>query len=151
MAVFKSHSPLETKKIAATIAANITHIPNKKRGALVIALPGDLGAGKTTFTQGFAKALGISRRITSPTFVIMKRHIVKKSGYANLYHIDAYRMKSITDMEPLEFEAILKEPSNIVLIEWAENIKGNLLRGARAISLTHGTHETERTITVRGL
>ncbi len=150
MAVFKSHSPLETKKIAASIAVKFANI-HPKKGALIIMLNGDLGAGKTTFTQGFAKALGIARRITSPTFVIMKRHILKKSGYANLYHIDAYRMKGFADMKPLEFETILKDPSNIVLIEWAENIKGNILRGARTISLTHGKHETERTIVARGL
>ena len=151
MAVFKSHSPLETKQIAAVIADKIAHTPLKKSGALVIELNGDLGAGKTTFTQGFAKALGISRNITSPTFVIMKRHIVKKGGYSNLYHIDAYRMKSLADMAPLEFEDILKESSNIVLIEWAKNIRGGMLRGARSVSLAHGKNETERTITTRGL
>lgn len=151
MAVFKSHSPSETKQIAAAIAAKVANTRPKKTGALIITLNGDLGAGKTTFTQGFAKELGISRNITSPTFVIMKRHIVKKGAYSNLYHIDAYRMKTLTDIIPLGFEDVLKEPSNIVLIEWAENIQGNVLRGARAISLTHGKHETERTITTRGL
>ncbi len=88
-------------------------LENKK--AIVIGLEGDLGSGKTTFVQGIAKGLGIKGKITSPTFVIMKK-------YDFLYHIDCYRIKS-KDLLELDFKEIIKQSGNIVVIEWAERIK----------------------------
>lgn len=145
--VVKSSSALETKKIAATLVAKILRAPQKKRGAFIIKLNGELGAGKTTFTQGFAKALGVSRRITSPTFVIMKRYGLKQNKkYENLYHIDAYRMKELKEMHPLNIKEVLTNSKNIVLIEWAKNIEGALLRGAYTIKFGHGKTENERVL-----
>jgi len=88
-------------------------LENKK--AIVIGLEGDLGSGKTTFVQGIAKGLGIKGKITSPTFVIMRK-------YDFLYHIDCYRIKS-KDLLELDFKEIIKQSGNIVVIEWAERIK----------------------------
>lgn len=93
----------------------------KLTGGEVVALHGDLGAGKTTFTQGIAKGLGIKKRIISPTFVIVRSYKIK-----NFYHIDLYRTESKNDIEGLGIEEILKNPENIVVIEWAERL-GNLL------------------------
>lgn len=90
--------------------------PEQNRGAVVIGLEGNLGAGKTTFIQAFAKGMGIKRRLTSPTFVLMKK-------YNNLYHLDCYRIKDSQDVLALDFKEIISEPENIVLIEWAEKIK----------------------------
>lgn len=142
----KSASPKETKKLAERIAKKILNAPQKNSGAFIIKLNGELGAGKTTFTQGFAKALGITHKLTSPTFVIMRRYALKNIKYKNLYHIDAYRMKQMKDMHPLNIKEVLADKTNIVLIEWAKNIEGALLRGAHTIKFAHGKTEEERTI-----
>lgn len=109
----------ETRKIARMLAQEV--LKNKK-GA-VIGLQGELGAGKTTFIQAFAKGLGIRNKITSPSFVLMK-------NYKNFYHIDCYRIKSYKDKINLDFKEIISNPKNIVLIEWAERIKKILPRNS---------------------
>ena len=82
----------------------------------IFALQGDLGSGKTTFVQGLAKHFGIKQRITSPTFVIMKR-------YGRFYHIDCYRVNKSKELIELGFNGIVSNTKNIVCIEWAEKIK----------------------------
>jgi len=96
--------------------------------ACVIALHGELGAGKTTLVQMIAKVLGITEIITSPTFVVMKQYQLKipKYGIEQLVHIDAYRIETEAEMKPLHFDEILKTPGSLICIEWAEKIK-NLL------------------------
>ena len=101
----------ETNRLAKLLAQEIL---KSKRG--IIGLQGELGAGKTTFIQAFAKGLGIRNKITSPSFVLMKK-------YKNFYHIDCYRIKTYKDILSLDFQEIISNPRNIVLIEWAEKIK----------------------------
>ncbi len=103
-----SHSDVETKAIAQKIASRLS--PGD-----VIALEGDLGAGKTTFAQGFAKALGVSKQVDSPTFTIIKEY----SGSIPLYHMDVYRLTYAEEELGLE-EYIYGE--GICLIEWASHI-----------------------------
>lgn len=100
----------------------------KRSKALVLALEGDLGGGKTTFLQGFAKGLGIKERVLSPTFVIMKRFSIKnkKSNFRDFYHLDCYRIKSPKDLSALDFKKIISDPLNIVAIEWSERIKKSI-------------------------
>jgi len=83
---------------------------------LVFGFVGNLGAGKTTFIQSFAKGLGVKGRLTSPTFVLMKK-------YGNLYHLDCYRIKSHKDIMALDFQEVVSNFKNVILIEWAEKIK----------------------------
>lgn len=90
--------------------------------ATVIGLYGDLGSGKTTFTQAIAKILGIKEDITSPTFVIEKIYSLENSFYHNLIHIDAYRLESTKEMNALGWENISKNPHNIIFIEWPERV-----------------------------
>ncbi|MCK4473942.1 tRNA (adenosine(37)-N6)-threonylcarbamoyltransferase complex ATPase subunit type 1 TsaE [Candidatus Parcubacteria bacterium] len=108
-------SPLQTKKIGEILAKEILKTKPLKTG-FVIGLKGNLGGGKTTFLQGFAKGLGIKEKITSPTFVIMK-------NYKNFYHIDCYRIYKPKEILDLGFKKIISNPKNIVAIEWAERIK----------------------------
>lgn len=96
----------ETKQFAANLA--------KKFNGGILALSGELGAGKTTFVQGFAKGLGIKEKIISPTFIIIRQYPT------NFYHIDLYRVENFQE---LGLKEILENPNNIVLIEWAEKIK----------------------------
>ena len=113
----KTKNAKETKSLAQKLAKDFV----EKRGPLILALSGDLGTGKTTFTQSFAKALGVKKRILSPTFLIMKRFPLKMSNFQNLYHLDAYRIKA-PDLKKLNVEDVFKG-QNIVLIEWAEKAR----------------------------
>ena len=140
--IVKTKSAKETGALAKKLAGEL---PIKK-GSLVLALFGDLGAGKTTFTQSFAKALGVRKRILSPTFLIMKRFPLAKGNFDNLYHVDAYRVAA-SDLKKLGIEKIFKE-QNIVLIEWADRVENILPERTIRIKFEHGTKENERQITI---
>lgn len=94
-----------------------------KNKATVVFLSGDLGSGKTTFMRTLARNLGITSRITSPTFVLEKRYQIPDSslGYKTLIHIDAYRLSGGELREALDLERVTSEPKNLVCIEWPEN------------------------------
>lgn len=114
----------ETQKFAYEIADRIVKRTQNKepRGnGTVVALSGDLGAGKTTFVQGFAKALDVESRIISPTFILMRRYPLENGI---LYHLDAYRIdkNEKQEVESLGLPEIWNTKGNIVLIEWAEKI-----------------------------
>jgi len=104
-----------TQKIGEVFAKEILKLP-KGKSAIVLGLKGNLGAGKTTFLQGFAKGLDVKEKILSPTFVILKR-------FKNFYHIDCYRLKNHKEVLELDFKKIISNPKNIVAIEWPEKIK----------------------------
>ena len=103
----------------------IKSLPNDLSQALIVGLSGDLGSGKTTFVQSVAKALKIERYITSPTFVIQKRYKISsgESVFENLIHVDAYRLEGGDELLNLNWEEIIRNPKNIIFIEWSENIK----------------------------
>ncbi len=98
----------------------------------VLALYGDLGAGKTAFVQGLAKAIGIEETITSPTFVLMKRYPIEignlklETGITQLVHIDAYRFERANELVSLRWEELLKEPRNLIALEWPERVAAAL-------------------------
>lgn len=114
---------LETKKAALNFLKILPKIKDKKR-ATVIGLYGNLGAGKTTFTQFVAKELGVSRTIISPTFVIERIYGLNKKGvpFKKLIHIDAYRLDNPEELLVLGFKEILKDKNNLILIEWADKV-----------------------------
>jgi len=113
---FLTKNEKETKKLAKILANEILKTPKQIKVAVVIGLEGNLGAGKTTFIQAVARGMSIKRRLTSPTFVLMKK-------YNNLYHLDCYRIKNSQDVLAMDFKEIISNPKNIVLIEWAEKIR----------------------------
>jgi tRNA threonylcarbamoyladenosine biosynthesis protein TsaE len=119
----------ETKIFAKKIAKNILKNNHQKEKATIIALEGDLGAGKTTFVQGFAEELKIKEKILSPTFLIIKRFNIKNEIFRNFFHIDCYRIKKTDEIISLDFKKIISNPKNIVLIEWANKIKKILPKG----------------------
>lgn len=96
-----------------------------KSGA-VIALHGNLGAGKTTFVQGLARGLGVTKNIISPTFIIMRTYELENDSFKNFYHVDLYRIETEHDVEGLGLLELMNDPENIVVIEWPEKI-GKLL------------------------
>jgi tRNA threonylcarbamoyladenosine biosynthesis protein TsaE len=107
----------ETAKVGQEIAQSLT--------SRIICLYGELGSGKTTFTQGFAKGLGINSRLLSPTFIIVRRYDIPETE-KYFYHIDLYRLKNTTEMEELGLSEIFADPQSIVVIEWAEKLAGDL-------------------------
>ena len=119
---YLTKSPGETKKLGEALAKTLLRNPPKNR-ATVVGLRGDLGGGKTTFLQGFAKGIGKRVKILSPTFIIMRRT-------GNFYHIDCYRIKGPKDLLALGFKKILAGPKNIVAIEWADVVKKIMPRHA---------------------
>ncbi len=118
----KSHQ--ETENIGKDLALRLI---NQKRedGALVIAMEGDLGGGKTTFLKGFAKGLDLKEPILSPTFVIFRTYDINSKNYKRFYHFDCYRLEE-RDLIDLGFKKIISDPDNIVAIEWSERVNNIL-------------------------
>jgi len=115
--------------------------------ASVLALHGDLGAGKTTFVQTLARALGVSEVVNSPTFVIMKKYDTLDEQFKQLVHIDAYRIEDIEEMAPLKLAEELQFAQTIIAIEWAEQI--SMFLPLTTVHLNfQSTKEEERSITM---
>lgn len=95
-------------------------------GAVVVALAGDLGAGKTTFVQQLAQILGVTDIVTSPTFVLMKSYETTDMVFQNLVHIDAYRIEDDSEMGPLNFSTLITQPATLICIEWPQRISAFL-------------------------
>lgn len=121
-----TYSEEETKSFAQNLAYKI------KKG--VIALYGDLGAGKTTFAAGFAKGLGIKEKIISPTFVLIRQHKIPNSKNM-LFHIDLYRLKDSKSLKNIGLEEILSNPQNLTILEWAEKAERYLPKKTIKINL----------------
>lgn len=136
---FISNSSLETERYASKLAAKLS--------GGVLALSGDLGAGKTTFVKGLAKGLGISKNITSPTFVILKSYQTDYKGdIKKLVHVDCYRMKDENDAEGIGLPEYFNQKDCLVLIEWPEKIKKILPESAKFINFEY-LYENSRKIT----
>jgi tRNA threonylcarbamoyladenosine biosynthesis protein TsaE len=135
MKEFTSHSVTETESIAAQWLEDISNKYADKDGALVVGLSGHLGAGKTAFVKAVAKALGVTDIVTSPTFVLMKIYGIGPNGgndpidntearfpWSRLVHIDAYRLERPGELEALDWEDLITNKNNLVMIEWPENV-----------------------------
>jgi len=111
----------ETQKIAADFIQTLSASTDK---ATVVGLYGDLGAGKTSFTQGVAMALGITDHVVSPTFVIEKIYPLPHAhnGFTHMIHIDAYRLDDPNELSSLGWNNITADPHNLILIEWPERV-----------------------------
>ncbi len=135
-----------TKDAIADIATEIVATLTPGAAATVVALSGDLGAGKTTLTQAVAEKLGVHETVISPTFVIMKVYELapnaRSHGFERLIHIDAYRLKSADELTKLGWHELLTEPKNLILIEWPERVEGLIPTDAHIVSLSHDGEET---------
>ncbi len=109
----------------------------KASGATLVTLSGELGAGKTSFTQALAKAYGIEEHVTSPTFVLEKVYqLAKDKSFRRLVHIDAYRLKSGEELSALGWDELMKDARTLVVLEWPEMVADGLPKADIAILLT---------------
>jgi len=134
-----TQSPGETQKLGQKIGSDLKSGKLKKR---IICLYGDLGSGKTTFIQGLAKGLGIKKRITSPTFVFVKKY------QPSFYHVDLYRIEKLEETKGLGLGEIFSDPQALVAIEWAEKIK-EMLPKKRINLWFNYLNQNERKVIIR--
>ena len=127
---FFTRSPEQTRRIGMRLGGEL-------QPGDVICLQGNLGAGKTTFTQGIAQGWGSIDSVSSPTFVLVNMY--RRANGGQLFHLDAYRLDSIPEAEELDFDSMLEEGA--LIIEWSERL-GNLIPKERLlIRLDHISEE----------
>lgn len=131
----KIFSLKEIKKTASNVLNEINNLETKE--ASLVCLSGDLGSGKTTLTQEIAKQLGVKENLISPTFVIMKKYLLKNKKFKYLYHIDAYRLNSCEELFKIDWFKIRQNKENLIIIEWPERVKGCIVGEMVWINLAH--------------
>jgi tRNA threonylcarbamoyladenosine biosynthesis protein TsaE len=140
-----THSAEETKALAEDLAKTL-------KGGEVIALVGDLGAGKTTFVQGLVVALGSSARVKSPTFTVMNEYkIDQKGGVLNpvisrVIHVDFYRFSDEKELGALSLEDE-RRPDTVILAEWPNIFRNDVLKPDITVKFEHGNGD-ERMIEI---
>ena len=135
--IYLTNSPEQTEEVGAALSKVLSP-------GTVIAYRGDLGAGKTAFTRGLARGLGVSDPVTSPTYTIVNEYL---SGRMPLFHFDMYRLHSSDDLWDIGWEDYL-ERGGICAVEWSENV-ADALEGAIRIRIEK-TGEESRRITIEG-
>ena len=138
MTVFTTQSPAETEALAEKIAKDIS--------PCVIAMTGDLGAGKTAFTRGLAKGLGYEGEVSSPTFAIVHEYVGVRLP---LYHFDMYRVSGWEDLYTTGFFDYMEQAA-VLSVEWSENITSAIPEDAVKVDIRRGNGDNERIITVSG-
>jgi tRNA threonylcarbamoyladenosine biosynthesis protein TsaE len=127
------YSEADVEKVAQRL---LTEFKRNDEEATVVGLEGDLGAGKTILTKAIAKELGVLETVVSPTFVIAKYYDAT-DHFTKLVHIDAYRIESETELQPLHWESILSQPNTLVIIEWPERISDSLPASTHRYKIEH--------------
>lgn len=125
-----TNSAQATQELAFKIAGDL-------KAGDIVALQGDLGSGKTTFVQGLARALGVTRKVTSPTFVFVKSYPAQLNHKSvTLYHVDLYRTQTGRDVDSLGLADILSDKEAITVVEWPEKMPEIFDRAAVKINFT---------------
>lgn len=133
---YVSHSDKETQALAGKVLDQV-----RQAGVNVIAMYGDLGAGKTTLVQGLAQALGVSRTVSSPTFILVREYQLK-SGWDRLYHVDLYRLGSAEEIKSIDLTEWWQDPKNLVVIEWAEKVEAGLPKPRLEVKMKYRDEQT---------
>lgn len=137
--------PQETAAVGEEFARDLA----SREDGHILCLYGQLGSGKTTFTQGFARGLGITSRLLSPTFIIVRRYkIPKKENH--LYHVDLYRLQTVSEMEGIGLPEIFADLASYTVVEWAERL-GELLPPKRIDIRLATAQDDTHVITIEGL
>lgn len=138
MTKYISNSAEDTERFAERLSASL-------KGTEVIALFGGLGMGKTAFTRGLCRGLGITEDVSSPTFALVNEY----RGKFPVYHFDMYRVTSWEDLYSTGFFDYLD--NGVLVIEWSENIEGALPEDAVRITISRGEHENQRIFETEGV
>ena len=133
-----SNSAQETEALGERLAARL-------QPGDVIAYTGDLGAGKTAFTRGLARGLGVAGRVTSPTFTIVNEY---EGGRLPLFHFDLYRMDSPEELFDIGWEDYLAR-GGVCAVEWSENVADALEDEPIRVDIRRGEHDGQRVISIR--
>ena len=137
---FVTHSREETEALGARLADALD-------GGRVVAFTGDLGAGKTAFVSGMARALGVEERVTSPTFTIVNEY---EGGRLPLFHFDMYRLDSADELFHIGWEDYLAR-GGVCAVEWSENVAEAIEADAVRVSIVRGDGDDDRMITIEGV
>lgn len=140
MAIYKTESAAETENIGYLLGKSIS-CPR------VVAMFGELGAGKTAFTRGFAKGMGIECDVSSPTFALVNEYRGKNK---TLYHFDMYRISGWDDLYSTGYFDYLDDPCGCLIIEWSENIEAVLPESCVRVEITKTENTDERNIEIIG-
>lgn len=140
MVKIKTNSPGETEKVAFSLASSLPY-------GKVIAMFGDLGAGKTAFTRGFAKGMGIDADVSSPTFALVNEY---RGNGKTLYHFDMYRISGWDDLYSTGYFDYLDEGASLI-IEWSENIEAVLPEDCIRVTINKTDDINERLIEIIGV
>ena len=135
-----THSPAETEALGARLAEALD-------AGRVVAFTGDLGAGKTAFVSGMARALGVEERVTSPTFTIVNEY---EGGRLPLFHFDMYRLGNANELFHIGWEDYLAR-GGICAVEWSENVAEAIEPDAVRVSIVRGDGDSDRMITIEGV
>ncbi len=135
---FITSSEQETENIGKSLAMSLS------KGDAVL-LRGNLGAGKTVFSRGFARGLGITEPVSSPTYTIVQEYELPEGG--RLYHLDLYRISDVNAALAFGVDEFLDDPQGISLIEWPDRIDGILPGNAICVEIEH-LSGTERRLTI---
>jgi len=142
-------SRAELPAFAHTVAGLVrARAPEAEGRAFRVYLSGDLGSGKTTFMQAFARELGIAESVKSSTFVLMKNYPLQFGNFLYLAHIDAYRLQSAEEFESLQPKTFLNDPHALVCIEWPEQVGGALPKPDIYLKFTAGEERDVRDIEI---
>lgn len=133
---YHTHSEGETEAVGEALGKRISP-------GTVIAFTGDLGAGKTAFTRGLARALGVTDRVTSPTFTIVNEY---EGGRLPLFHFDMYRLESSDELFDIGWEDYLRR-GGVCAVEWSEKVS-DAVSGALRVDIRRGAGDNDRVITV---
>ena len=135
---FVTERPEETEALGEKLGRRLT-------GGEVLAYTGDLGAGKTAFTRGLARGLGITERVTSPTFTIVNEY---EGGRLPLFHFDLYRLGSAEELFDIGWEDYLAR-NGVCAVEWSENAE-DALEEPILIDVSRGERDSQRIINIQG-
>jgi tRNA threonylcarbamoyladenosine biosynthesis protein TsaE len=137
---------LSLENLVAFARSFVEALPkNEGKRAHIVGLSGDLGAGKTTFVQLVARALGVEDSVTSPTYVIAERYAIEHPPFTSLVHIDAYRLQE-KESHTIGWDDFCKDPKNLLLVEWPERL-GNAFPKDAPILIFSVVNESTRMIT----
>lgn len=143
-------SPEETQAVAASLVRVLLNRPGVRGTSTIVALRGDLGAGKTVFVKGAAVALGVRETVRSPTFVVERRYpLPEGAAWRTLVHIDAYRLESEDELYALGWEQVATDPGNLIMIEWPGQVGFGVPERAVWVDIEHLDEKT-RQITIDG-